>query len=204
MYIWESPTTIWHTPDLRKGQAGKPVPRSATIGVRTPIRQKVDGYSWVAPISQGRHIRYNLNVYLFLVPRSSPTKIHPEPARVRANTRYWRTNQPRPFMHQNKSKTLFAPISHPLADFFDTALFGAVFVSYSGQQRLGPRGPLRRRQPPSPQVKHHVRRLPRLEKHPLRQSPRALVRPGAPVNDLDNGWRFFSELADDLFDSPCG
>ena len=102
-------------------------------------------------------------------------------------------------MHQNKSKTLFAPISHPLADFFDTALFGAVFVSYSGQQRLGPRGPLRRRQPPSPQVKHHVRRLPRLEKHLLRQSPRALVRPGAPVNDLDNGWRFFSKLADDLF-----
>ena len=77
---------------------------------------------------------------------------------------------------------MLEPIFNLLADFFDTALFGAVFVSYSGQQRLGPRGPLRgdfrRRQPPSPQVKHHVRRLPRLEKHPLRQSPRALVRPG--------------------------
>ena len=98
---------------------------------------------------------------------------------------------------------LYVTFSHPLADFFDTALFGAVFVSYSGQQRLAPRGPLRgvfrRRQHPSSQVKHPVRRLPRLEKHPLRQSPRALVRPGAPVNDLDNGWRFFSELADDLF-----
>jgi len=39
--------------------------------------QKVDGYSRVAPIVPFRHLCYNLNVYLFLAPRSSPTKNHP-------------------------------------------------------------------------------------------------------------------------------
>ena len=36
------------------------------------LRQSVPSLS--PPITQGRHIRYNLNVYLVLVPRSSPSK----------------------------------------------------------------------------------------------------------------------------------
>lgn len=48
------------------------------IGVQTPIWKKVDGYSWVDPIVQVRHTCYNINVYLFLVPRGSPHQKPPK------------------------------------------------------------------------------------------------------------------------------